>query len=232
MSAGEVTVRDYGPGIAEDDLPHVPSDRLHRARSARGCPGRASRSPSSSTSPTRTAASVVAEPAPGPGRVCAVAAPLTHLLTGSQEVVSWPGLMSGHDQITTSPRRGRGRIGSVHAAAPTRRRQPDERASSQDKAFEGALKFSKCSADHGVTSPTHSGSASGGIKITGRTSTPTTQDEVGTERLPEVHADRRGETIDPARRAKLQESALKFARCMRDNTASPCPIRSFRQGAA
>jgi two-component system sensor histidine kinase MprB len=35
---GEISVRDHGPGIEDEDLPHV-FDRFYRARSARGQPG-------------------------------------------------------------------------------------------------------------------------------------------------------------------------------------------------
>jgi two-component system, OmpR family, sensor histidine kinase MprB len=38
MSGGELTVRDQGPGIAAEDLPHV-FDRFYRSRSARAVPG-------------------------------------------------------------------------------------------------------------------------------------------------------------------------------------------------
>jgi two-component system sensor histidine kinase MprB len=38
LRAGELVVRDHGPGFAEDDLPRV-FDRFYRADSARGLPG-------------------------------------------------------------------------------------------------------------------------------------------------------------------------------------------------
>src|SRR5919197_665021 len=46
------------------------------------------------------------------------------------------------------------------------------RASQQDKAFEGALKFSKCMRDHGVDFPDPQRAGSGGIKLTAKNINP------------------------------------------------------------
>ena len=55
VRAGEISVRDHGPGIDEEDLPYI-FDRFYRSRSARGRPGSGLGSPSSGRLRLRTAA--------------------------------------------------------------------------------------------------------------------------------------------------------------------------------
>src|SRR5919198_29986 len=91
-------------------------------------------------------------------------------------------------------------------------------ASQQDKAFEGALKFSKCMRDHGVDFPDPQRAGSGGIKLTAKNINPndpkTKAAQQACQKYMQIGG---GETIDPARRARLQEAALKYARCMREH---------------
>jgi two-component system sensor histidine kinase MprB len=75
VAAGEVTVRDHGPGIAEDDLPHV-FDRFYRAPAARGLPGSGLGLAIVKHVADAHGGSVVAEQAPGGGARLRLALPL------------------------------------------------------------------------------------------------------------------------------------------------------------
>jgi hypothetical protein len=90
------------------------------------------------------------------------------------------------------------------------------RASQQDKAFEGALKFSKCMRDHGVDFPDPQRAGAGGIKLTAKNLNPNDPNTKAAQQACQKYMQiGGGETVDPARRARLQEAALKYARCMR-----------------
>jgi two-component system, OmpR family, sensor histidine kinase MprB len=75
VAAGEVTVRDHGPGIAYDDLPHV-FDRFYRAPAARGLPGSGLGLAIVKHVADAHGGSVVAEQAPGGGARLRLALPL------------------------------------------------------------------------------------------------------------------------------------------------------------
>ncbi|MEV0439318.1 HAMP domain-containing sensor histidine kinase [Streptomyces spectabilis] len=66
LSARELTVRDHGPGIAEEDLPHV-FDRFYRAERARALPGSGLGLAMARQIARAHGAELVAEPAPGGG---------------------------------------------------------------------------------------------------------------------------------------------------------------------
>ncbi|HEX6743083.1 MAG TPA: HAMP domain-containing sensor histidine kinase [Solirubrobacteraceae bacterium] len=75
VSAGEVSVRDHGPGIADDDLPHV-FDRFYRAPAARGLPGSGLGLAIVKHVADAHDGAVLAEPAPGGGTRLRLALPL------------------------------------------------------------------------------------------------------------------------------------------------------------
>jgi two-component system sensor histidine kinase MprB len=71
VRAGEVVVRDHGPGIAPADLPHV-FDRFYRAAAARGTPGSGLGLAIVKDVVEAHGGSVAAEPAPGGGALLRV----------------------------------------------------------------------------------------------------------------------------------------------------------------
>jgi two-component system, OmpR family, sensor histidine kinase MprB len=93
LRAGQLTVRDYGPGIGADDLPHI-FDRFYRAPPARAVPGSGL-----GLSITRQVAeshrgTVCAERARGGGTLMRLSLPETTGLpdtTGVTEATSLPG---------------------------------------------------------------------------------------------------------------------------------------------
>jgi two-component system, OmpR family, sensor histidine kinase MprB len=74
VNGGEVTVRDHGPGIADDDLPHV-FDRFYRATAARGLPGSGLGLAIVKQVADAHGGTVVAEQAPGGGALLRLSLP-------------------------------------------------------------------------------------------------------------------------------------------------------------
>jgi hypothetical protein len=105
-------------------------------------------------------------------------------------------------------------------------------AKTQDTAFEGALKFSKCMRDHGVDFPDPQRVGQGAIKLTGRNINPndpsTKTAQKACQKYMQIGG---GETVDPAKRAALQEAGLNYARCMRQHGVDmPDPQMSGKGG--
>jgi two-component system, OmpR family, sensor histidine kinase MprB len=76
---GELTVRDHGPGIAEEDLPHV-FDRFYRSTAARGHAGSGLGLAIVRQVAEGHSGTVTAEPAPGGGALLRLALPASHLI--------------------------------------------------------------------------------------------------------------------------------------------------------
>jgi two-component system, OmpR family, sensor histidine kinase MprB len=76
LLGGEVTVRDHGPGIADDDLPFV-FDRFYRALSSRSAPGSGLGLAVVREIAVGHGGTITAEPAPRGGTVMRLSLPLT-----------------------------------------------------------------------------------------------------------------------------------------------------------
>jgi two-component system sensor histidine kinase MprB len=77
LADGELIVRDHGPGIADEDLPHV-FDRFYRAAAARGAAGSGLGLAIVRHVAEGHGGMVVAERAPGGGALLRLALPVSH----------------------------------------------------------------------------------------------------------------------------------------------------------
>jgi two-component system sensor histidine kinase MprB len=82
VTGGEVTVRDYGPGIADDDLPFV-FDRFYRALSSRSAPGSGLGLAVVREIVVGHGGTITAEPAPGRGTVMRMRLPADNFSPGA-----------------------------------------------------------------------------------------------------------------------------------------------------
>jgi two-component system, OmpR family, sensor histidine kinase MprB len=74
LQAGELSVRDHGPGISAEDLPHV-FDRFYRGAEARGRPGSGLGLAIVRQVAVQQGGSIAAEPAPGGGTLMRLSLP-------------------------------------------------------------------------------------------------------------------------------------------------------------
>ncbi len=79
LQAGELSVRDHGPGISSEDLPHI-FDRFYRGAEARGRPGSGLGLAIVQQVATQQGGSVIAESAPGGGTLMRLRLPGTEVI--------------------------------------------------------------------------------------------------------------------------------------------------------
>jgi hypothetical protein len=99
-------------------------------------------------------------------------------------------------------------------------------ASREDKAFEGALQFSRCMRQHGVDMPDPKRVGNGGVSIGGPAGGPGKKrfkSDVPDPKMKTAEAACRkyltrgggGQPMDPAKQARMQDAFFAYARCMR-----------------
>jgi hypothetical protein len=108
-------------------------------------------------------------------------------------------------------------------------------ASNGDKAFEGALKFSKCMREHGIDMPDPQRVGTGGIKLTGgpvKVSQPKMKAAQAACQKYMQFGGGGGKRPSPAEQAKAQRAMLAYAKCMRSHGVDmPDPQLSSSGGA-
>jgi hypothetical protein len=93
---------------------------------------------------------------------------------------------------------------------------PGSAKSSQDKAFDGALKYAKCMRDHGIDMPDPQREGSGGIKVTmnGRPGSKAKMDAANKDCQKYMKIGG-GKAPSAAEQAKAKDAMLAYAKCMR-----------------
>ncbi|MGD0455709.1 MAG: HAMP domain-containing sensor histidine kinase [Solirubrobacteraceae bacterium] len=81
LQAGELSVRDHGPGISTEDLPHI-FDRFYRGAEARGRPGSGLGLAIVQQVAAQQGGSITAEPAPGGGTLMCLRLPGAEVVEG------------------------------------------------------------------------------------------------------------------------------------------------------
>jgi hypothetical protein len=89
-------------------------------------------------------------------------------------------------------------------------------SSSEDRAFEGALKFARCMRGEGIDFPDPRKQTNGLVRVGGPGQNPNDPRTRAAAEKCGKHLERGGgEAPDPAQQAKFQDAFVKYARCMR-----------------